>query len=223
MLYIAATPIGNRADITLRALDVFKQADFILAEDTRKTGLFLKHYQIHTRIVSFYEHNAAARIPGVIKELKQGREIVLVSSAGTPAISDPGYKLIRECRRQGLALTSLPGPSSVINALTLTAFPRDRFGFLGYLPRKTTARRKLLAEAKTWEVTLICFESPFRLLSCLKDLAAVFGPEHRIALAREMTKKFEEVLECNLQEALRHFAQTKPRGEFTLVLSRETK
>jgi 16S rRNA (cytidine1402-2'-O)-methyltransferase len=219
MLYIVATPIGNLEDITLRALRILGEVDFILAEDTRKTGFLLKHFKIEKRLVSFFEHNEIKKIPWVIEELKEGKDIALVSSAGTPTISDPGYKLIRTCRKENLPLTSLPGPSSLSNALALTSMPHDKFTFLGYLPRKKGKRKTLLEEAKKAGLTTIFFESPFRLLSSLKDLKEIFGSQ-KVAILREMSKKFEQVLELSPQDALSYLAKSKLKGELVLVVGK---
>ncbi|UCD15229.1 MAG: 16S rRNA (cytidine(1402)-2'-O)-methyltransferase [Candidatus Omnitrophota bacterium] len=217
MLYIVATPIGNLEDITLRALRILGEVDFILAEDTRKTAILLKHFGIKKRLESFYEHNEKRKIPWIIEELKKGRNIALVSSAGTPTISDPGYKLVRECRKNCLIVTATPGPCSVINALSVTALPHDKFVFLGYFPRKAGERKKLLEKAK--ELTAIAFlESPFRIIKSLKDINQVLG-NRRVMIAREMTKKFEEIFEADLEEAIRHFEKKKTKGEFTVIVS----
>ena len=218
-MYIVATPIGNLEDITLRALRILGEADFILAEDTRKTGFLLKHFKIAKKLVSFFEHNEIKKIPWVIEELKKGKNIALVSSAGTPTISDPGYKLIRTCRKENLPLTSLPGPSSLSNALALTSMPHDKFTFLGYLPRKKGKRKALLEEAKKAGLTTVFFESPFRLLSSLKDLKEIFGSQ-KVAILREMSKKFEQVLEVSPQDALSYFAKSKLKGELVLVVGK---
>lgn len=218
MLYIVATPIGNLEDITLRALRVLGEVDFILAEDTRKTANLLARCKIENSLNSFFEHNEAQKIPAIIRELKKGKNIALVSSAGAPSISDPGYKLIRECRCQNLAITSLPGPCSAINALTLSSLPRDKFIFLGYLPRKKGARRRLFSELKQSKLTLVFFESPYRLLKTLSDLKEIFG-NPRISICREMTKKFEEVIEEDIEQAISHFKAKPAKGEFTLVVN----
>jgi len=217
MLYIVATPIGNLEDITLRALRILKEADLILAEDTRKTGLLLKHFEIKKPLKSFHDHNEAKMTPWIIEELKKAKAVALVSNAGTPTISDPGYKLVRECRRNSLPLTAIPGPSSVINALSLSSCAHDKFAFLGYLARKTGERKKTLEKAKGWQCAIVFFESPFRLLSTLKDLKDVMGNK-RLTITREMTKKFEEVLELTVEEAIRRFEETKPKGELTIVI-----
>ncbi|MDD5584605.1 MAG: 16S rRNA (cytidine(1402)-2'-O)-methyltransferase [Candidatus Omnitrophica bacterium] len=220
MLYIVPTPIGNLEDITLRALRILKEVDCVLAEDTRKTGFLLAQFNIKKPLVSFYEHNEIEKIPWVIEELKAGKSIALVSSAGTPTVSDPGYKLVRECRKEALAVTSLPGASSVITALAVSSLPRDKFVFLGYLARKRGERTKLLEKIKTWEVTSIFLESPFRVVSALKTLREVLG-NRRVTIAREMTKKFEEVFEGTLEEGLTHFSKHTPKGEFVIVVDRE--
>ena len=219
MLYVIATPIGNLEDITLRAVRILGEVDLILAEDTRKTGMLLKRLDIKKNLFSFYEHNELKKIPQVIEQLKQGKNIALVSSAGTPTVSDPGYKLIKACREEQLPITSLTGPSSVINCLALTSLPHDKFVFLGYLPRKPSARRKLLKKVKEWELTLVFFESPYRVAASLKAIAEIFD-SCRVAIGREMTKKFEEVLELEIEEAINHFSQKKPKGEFVLAVNK---
>ncbi len=217
MLYVVATPIGNLEDITLRAIRILGEVDLILAEDTRKTGLLLKRLGIKKDLFSFYEHNELKKIPQIIERLKQGKNIALVSSAGTPTISDPGYKLIKTCRQEHLPITSLPGPSSIINCLALTSLPHDKFAFLGYLPRKPSARRKLFKKVKEWELALVFFESPYRVAASLKAIAEILG-SRRVAIGREMTKKFEEVLELEVEEAINHFSQKQPKGEFVLAI-----
>ena len=220
MLYIVATPIGNLEDITLRAVRVLKEVDLILAEDTRKTGLLLAHFNIKKPLFSFYEHNETEKIPWVIDALKQGKNIALVSSAGTPTISDPGYKLVRECRKEALAVTSLPGACCVITALSASSLPREKFIFLGYLARKQGERTRLLEKIKTWEVTTIFFESPYRLIASLGFLRKILG-NRKVTIGRELTKKFEEVFEGTLEEALAHFSKHQIKGEFTIVVGRE--
>jgi 16S rRNA (cytidine1402-2'-O)-methyltransferase len=220
MLYIIATPIGNLEDITLRALKILKEIDFILCEDTRKTALLLKRFGIKKKLFSFYEHNEIKRIPWVINQLKKGKKIALVSNAGTPTVSDPGYKLVRECKKYNLPITSLPGASSLVCALSLSAIPHDKFIFLGYLPRKKGERKKILEKVKPYEINLVFFETPHRLLDSLKDSKEIFGKK-RITICRELTKKFEQVLETDLEEAIKYFEENKARGEFTLVLENQ--
>ena len=217
MLYIVATPIGNLEDITLRALRILKEADLILTEDTRKSGLLLKHFGIKKILKSFHDHNEAKVTPWVIEELRKGKDVALVSNAGTPTISDPGYKLVRACRKESLAVTAAPGPSGVTNALSLSSCAHDKFAFLGYLPRKAGERKKTFEKIKDWQCAIVFFESPFRVLKALKDLQEILGNK-QLSIAREMTKKFEEVLEVNTEEALRYFEQHKPKGEFTIVI-----
>ncbi|MBU2102061.1 MAG: 16S rRNA (cytidine(1402)-2'-O)-methyltransferase [Candidatus Omnitrophota bacterium] len=221
MLYIVATPIGNLEDITLHAVRVLGEVDWVLAEDTRKTGLLLAHYRIKKPLVSFYEHNEVKKTPWVIEELKKGMAMALVSSAGTPTISDPGYKLVRACADEQLTVTALPGPSSIMNALALSVVPHDKFIFVGYLPRKRGERERLLTKIKAWDVTCIFLESPFRIRQTLVDIQTLVGAR-RVSLCREMTKKFEEVRTLPVDEAIAHVAAGTPKGEFTVVLERAT-
>jgi len=217
MLYIVATPIGNLEDITLRASRILSEVDLVLAEDTRKTGLLLQRLNIKKDLVSFYEHNEIRKIPLVIEKLKKGRDIALVSSAGTPTISDPGYKLINTCREEGIPVTSLPGPSSIINCLALSSIPHDKFAFLGYMPRKKSAQKKLLERAKEWGLTLVFFESPYRVLKSLKVIKETLGGV-QVVVAREMTKKFEEVYGAGVEEVIEHFSKKEPKGEFVIAI-----
>lgn len=217
MLYIIATPIGNLEDITLRALNVLKSVDSILAEDTRKTAILLNHFSIKKPLHSFYDHNEAQRVPQIVEDLKQNQNIALVSSAGVPTISDPGYKLIRECRKNNLPITALPGPSSVINALTLSSIPHNKFLFLGYLSRKSNEQKKIISQLIEWGGAIVFFESPYRIVKTLENLKEILG-ERQLTITREMTKKFEEVLELTATCAINHFEKTKPLGEFTIVV-----
>ncbi len=217
MLYIVATPIGNLEDITLRASRILGEVDLVLAEDTRKTGVLLQRLNIKKDLVSFYEHNEIRKIPLVIEELKKGKNIALVSNAGTPTISDPGYKLIKICREEGIPVTSLPGPNSIINCLALSSMPHDKFAFLGYMPRKGSAQKKLLERTKEWGLTLVFFESPYRILKSLKVIKETLGGV-RVAIAREMTKKFEEVYEAEVEEVIEHFSKKEPKGEFVIAI-----
>jgi len=217
MLYIVATPIGNLEDITLRALRVLREADMVLAEDTRKTGFLLAHFEIKKPLVSFFEHSEIKKIPWVIEELKKEKKIALVSDAGTPTLSDPGYRLVRECKKENLPVEVIPGASSVTAALSGTSVPHDKFIFLGYLPRKHNERIKLIGKLKGIEAAIVFFESPFRIVSALKDISEVAG-NIKIAIARELTKKFEEIIEMDINEAILHFEKTKPKGEFVVIL-----
>jgi len=217
MLYIVATPIGNLEDITIRAVRILGEVELILAEDTRKTGMLLKRLNIKKDLVSLYEHNEVRKIPLIVEELKKGRNIAMVSSAGTPTISDPGYKLIRTCREEGIPVTSLPGPSSIINCLALSSISHDKFVFLGYMPRKKSGQKKLLEETKEWGINLVFFESPHRIVKSLGLIKEVLG-EVRVVIGREMTKKFEEILEIGVSQAIEHFSKKEPKGEFVLVV-----
>lgn len=217
MLYLVATPIGNLEDITLRALRVFKEADLILAEDTRKTAVLLNHFGINKKLESFYDHNESRKSPFVIEQLKAGKTIVLVSSAGTPAISDPGYKLVRECRKEHIPLTSVPGCCSIINGVVLSSLPHDKFIFIGYLPRKNGEKKRVLETIKEIPAAAVFLESPFRIAKSLKDALQILG-DRKVTIAREMTKKFEEVFEGDISAAIEHFERKPVKGEITVII-----
>lgn len=216
-LYLVATPIGNLEDLTHRARRVLAEVDVIACEDTRHTRHLLAHYGITTSLVSYHEHNEARRTAELLRRLRGGENVALVSDAGTPAVSDPGYTLIREAGAAGLPVVSIPGPSAVIAALTVSGLPPDRFVFVGFLPRKSGERRRALEEIATVPWTLVMFEAPHRITAVLHDVREVFG-DRRIALARELTKKFEDVFRGTVSEALEHVRVHPPRGEFTIVL-----
>ncbi len=218
MLYILATPLGNVEDISLRALRVLKEADLILAEDTRKAGLLLKHFHIpKKKLLSFYEHNEEKRIPSVLRVLRKDKKIVLISRAGTPLISDPGFKLIKKCIEEEISFTAVPGPSALINALVLSGLSLDNFLFLGFLPRRKGKRIKKIKEIKSLPYTLILFEAPHRLLDTLKELREILG-ERRICVCREMTKIYEGVLRGDISQLIQDLSGRSLRGEYTLVL-----
>ena len=216
-LYLVSTPIGNLKDITLRAIEVLSSVDVIACEDTRKTGLLLQKLEIKTKpqLLSYYEENEQGRIPQIIGFLKQNKSVALVSNAGTPTISDPGYKLVRECLNQGIAVESIPGPSSVLTALTVSGLPTDKFLFLGFLPKKE-GKRKTILESLPKKTTIIFFESPFRLLKTLKELKEIFG-DIDIVICRELTKIFEEIQREKIGDLINHFEQIKPKGELTIL------
>lgn len=216
-LYLCATPIGNLGDITLRALEVLRGADVVLAEDTRRTGTLLKEHGIRAPLMSFHDHNEAERVPQVIGLLEQGRRVVLVSDAGSPLLADPGFRLVREVVARGLPVTALPGASALLPALALSALPPHPFLFLGFLPRKAGQRRRLLAEAAALPWTVVCYEAPHRLLEALDDLAEVAGRDRPVAVARELTKRFEEVVRGTVSEVADRFRTQPPRGELVLV------
>ena len=217
MLYVVATPIGNLEDITLRALRILKEVDLVLAEDTRKSGFLLANFATKKPLISFFEHSEIQKIPWIIEELKKGKNIAVISDAGTPTLSDPGYKLIRECRKEKIPVVTVPGPSSITAALSITSIPHDKFIFLGYLPRKHNERLKLFEKVKHFEAAIVFFESPFRIVSALRDIKEVVGDKN-VAIARELTKKFEEVLELPISEAIAHFEKITPKGEFVIIL-----
>ena len=218
-LYLVATPIGNAADITLRALALLAHADLVACEDSRVTGPLLKRYGIDTPLFPYHEHNAAKVRPQLIEKLKAGAVVALVSDAGTPLVNDPGYKLVRACIEEGIAVTALPGASAVLAGLSLSGLPTDRFLYAGFPPPKQAARRKWLAELNAVQATLVLLESPQRLADSLADMAAVLGPREA-AVARELTKKFEEVRRGQLAELATHYAEAgAPKGEITLAIA----
>ncbi len=217
-LYVVATPIGNAADITLRALDTLGRATAIACEDTRVTAKLMGIHGIHTPFVSYHEHNAAKMRPILIERMQAGESIALVTDAGTPLVSDPGYKLVRDCVAAGVAVTTLPGASAPLVALVLSGLPTDRFLFAGFLPNKSSARRATAGELKNVPATLVFFESPQRLPDSLADLADILGPREA-AVARELTKLYEEVRRGTLPELAAHYAEAgPPRGEVVLVI-----
>jgi len=224
-LYIVATPIGNLEDMTLRGIKTLGQADIILAEDTRSTGKLLKHHKISSqKLLSFFEGNEEKRIAEVISLLREDKTIALVSESGTPLISDPGFKLVRELTKLGIDLEVIPGPTALIAALTVSGLPTNAFCFLGYLPKKRTRANKILGNVKKSleeaEVikTVILYESPHRLIKALQSIKEVFG-DINIVVARELTKMHEEVRREKVSEAIVHFNSVKPRGEFVLLFS----
>ena len=216
-LYIVATPLGNLEDITLRALRILREVSLIATEDTRTTGQLLKHFEIRRPLVSYYEHNKVTRLERVLEALAEG-DVALVSEAGTPLISDPGYELVRVAIERGFAVISIPGPSALTVALPASGLPLDRFLFLGFLPRKTGDRRRLLEEVKSQKATLLFFEAPHRLRDTLADMVDILGADRPIAACRELTKLHEEIWRGTLAEARREWEQREPRGEFTLVV-----
>jgi len=215
-LYIVATPIGNLQDISLRAIETLKGADLIACEDTRHTKILLERYSIRRKLISYYEHNKLKRIPQLIGYLKEGKRIALVSDAGTPGISDPGYRIIREAIDNDIDIEVIPGPSAAIAALALSGMPTDRFVFEGFLPNKGERRKRKLATLKSEERTIIVYESPHRVLATLNDMQEVFG-DIKVACIREITKKFEEVKRGYISDIVTYFNGKKPRGEFVII------
>lgn len=220
-LYVVATPIGNLEDITLRALRILREADLIAAEDTRHTGQLLRHFEIDKPLLSLHEHNERNRLEQVVALLEQGKKIALVSDAGTPLISDPGFPLVRELRHRGLPVIPIPGPSSVLAALSVAGLPTDRFVFEGFLPAKSTARRERLRALAGEQRTLIFFESSHRVSDSLADMIAALGGERLAVIARELTKRFEDIQSATLAELaewLRADAN-RTRGEFVMLVA----
>jgi 16S rRNA (cytidine1402-2'-O)-methyltransferase len=218
-LVLVATPIGNAGDIGLRAIKALERADILACEDTRVTGRLLKRLDVTASMTAYHEHNAERVRPILLEFLRDGKTVALVSDAGTPLISDPGYKLVRACITEGLPVTAVPGPSAVLAALTLSGLPTDRFLFAGFLPPRRGTRRRELAEIKDLRATLVFFESARRLASSLADMADLLGPR-AAAVAREMTKLFEEVRRADLPDLARHYAERgAPKGEVVVVVA----
>lgn len=221
-LYIVPTPIGNLEDITLRAIRILKEVDFILAEDTRTTSFLLKHLGIEKRMYSHHKFNEHATVKMVAESIEAGRTVALVSDAGTPGISDPGFLLVRTCVEAGIEVETLPGATAFVPALVQSGFPCDRFCFEGFLPQKK-GRMKRLEALRGEERTIIFYESPYRVVKLLEQLAELFGEERRVSVSREITKKFEETQRGTLAEVLEYFSQHEPKGEFVVVLEGEVK
>jgi len=217
MLYIVGTPIGNLKDITLRALEVLKSVFLIACEDTRHTRILLQHYGITTATTSYFQHNRFAKGEYIIGLLKEGKDVALVSDAGMPGISDPGYHLINLAIKNDLALTVIPGPTALINALVLSGKPAHVFFFQGFLPVKQGARKTRLKELLQKKETIILYESCHRLLATLEDIDAIFGKRDTVC-ARELTKKFEEIKRGTARALREHFQGSRPRGEFVIIL-----
>lgn len=219
MLYIVATPIGNLKDISLRALETLEKVDYILAEDTRRIGLLLSNLKIKkkAKLISFYDQVEEQKSPEVLALLDEGKDIALVSDAGTPLISDPGYKLVKRCGELGYLISSIPGPSALINALVLSGLPSARFSFLGFLPKKTGGRLKLLKKYKLVDGVKIVYESPFRVKKLLKEIENVYGVETEVSICREMTKKFEEIIKGKVKEVSKLIEKRNIKGEVVVV------
>ena len=218
MLYVVATPIGNLGDITLRALDVLRDVDLVAAEDTRHSGMLLKHFGIKKPFLSYHEHNEAMRTAQLIERLAAGEKIALITDAGMPGLSDPGARLIRECIKREVPFTIVPGTSSILAALVGSGFATEKFCFRGFLPVKSGRRERELCSAAQREETTIFFESPYRLT---KTLAACIDitPDRQVCVARELTKKFEEFRRGTASELLAHYEAHPPKGEIVLIIS----
>lgn len=216
-LYLVATPIGNLQDITLRALEVLRKVDLVVAEDTRKAMGLLNHFGIRKRTLSFHKHSPPRRVEEIIEHLKGGKEVALISEAGTPGISDPGEEVVRRCAEEGIRTVPIPGPSALTSALSVSGFCTQRFVFEAFLPRKKGKRRKLLEKLKEEERTIVFFEAPHRVEETLVDLLEIIG-NRRLAICRELTKIHEEIFRGNVEEALEWARSKEIRGEITVIL-----
>ena len=221
-LYIVSTPIGNLEDITLRALRVLKEVDLIAAEDTRRTGLLLKHFGIDKPLTSYFEGNELRKREFILSRLQEGSDVALVSDAGTPGISDPGFRLIRLAIENDVSVVPVPGPSAVVAALSVAGLPTDSFFFKGFLPHKSKKRRDLLEELKERRETLVFYESPHRIVETLQDVLDILG-DREIALARELTKVYEEVLRGGVSEIQKGIGSRRLKGEIVVVVSGKRK
>ena len=217
ILYVVPTPVGNMEDITLRALRILKEADLILAEDTRTSGKLLKHYDIHNHLQSHHKFNEHGTSQAVVERLKAGQTIALISDAGTPGISDPGFFLVREAVAAGIEVQCLPGATALIPALVSSGLPDERFCFEGFLPQKK-GRQTRLESLREETRTMVFYESPYRVVKTLQQFAEVFGEERRVSCCREISKVHEESVRGTIAEVLTHFKETEPRGEFVIVV-----
>ena len=217
-LFIVPTPIGNLGDITFRAIETLKSVNLILAEDTRTSLKLLKHYKINSKIESYHMHNEHKKADSIINKITEGNTIALISDAGTPSISDPGFLLVRECIKNNIEIECLPGATALITALVISGLPSDKFLFEGFLPAKK-GRTKRLKELSNEKKTIIFYESPHRILKTLKDFSNYFSPEKQVSVSREITKIYENTFRGTIDESIEHFEKNKPKGEFVIVLS----
>lgn len=218
-LYIVGTPIGNLEDMTFRAVRILQAVDIIAAEDTRHTGKLLQHFQVQTPQMSYHEHNRSSRIPELLEYLQFGKAIALVSDAGMPGISDPGYELVKACVDAGITVVPIPSATAAITALSASGLPTNRFIFDGFLPAKSQQRREYLESLLTESRTLVFYESPHRLRDTLQDLADILGSDRLIVIARELTKLYEEFWRGTISDAIAHYQQKEPQGEYTLLVA----
>lgn len=218
-LYIVGTPIGNLEDMTFRAVRILQSVDLIAAEDTRHTGKLLQHFQIKTPQISYHDHNRTSRTPELIFRLKQGTAIALVTDAGMPGISDPGYELVKAAADENILVVPIPGVSAVVTGLSASGLPSDRFAFEGFLPAKEKERRTYLEALKTETRTLVFYEAPHRVQKTLQDMGSVLGRDRAITLARELTKMHEEFWRGTVGDAIAHYTDHEPKGEFTIILA----
>lgn len=220
-LYLVPTPVGNLADITLRALEVLKSADAILCEDTRTSGKLLKHYQIQKPLYSYHQHNEHKVTENLVQQLKSGKTLALVTDAGTPAISDPGFFLVRACLQEGIAVECLPGATAFVPALAQSGLPTNRFSFEGFLPQKK-GRKTMLEKMALEERTMILYESPHRLVKCLEELKAHLGADRQASVSRELSKMFEDTRRGTLEELIAFYTQHPAKGEIVIVVAGKT-
>ena len=218
ILYIVPTPVGNMEDMTLRAIRILKEADLVLAEDTRTSGILMKHYQIQQHPVSHHKFNEHGTSASVVERLLAGQTVALVSDAGTPGISDPGFFLVREAIRAGIEVQTLPGATAFVPALVSSGLPCDRFCFEGFLPQKK-GRQSKIASLRDEERTMVFYESPYRVLKLLQQFSEVFGPDRQVSVCREISKVHEESVRGALSEVIAHFTEHEPRGEFVVVVA----
>ena len=216
-LYLVATPIGNLEDITFRAVQCLKEVDLIACEDTRHSRILLDHYEIRTPVTSYHEHNKYDKAAELVLKMQQGQNVAVITDAGTPGISDPGEELVRQAREAGIMVTSLPGPSAVITALSMSGLSSRRFVFEGFLPQEKKERKAALARIEGETRTIVLYEAPHRILKTLEELHAILG-ERELRICRELTKKYEEVLEFTVPEAIEYFEQNSPRGEMVILV-----
>jgi 16S rRNA (cytidine1402-2'-O)-methyltransferase len=221
LLYIVATPIGNLSDITIRAVEILKKVDAVLAEDTRHTKKLFEHYEIGSPLVAFHEHNENEKVDYILAQIGSGKSLALVSDAGTPLISDPGYNLVLEAKKNGISVVPIPGPSALIAALSSSGIECNNFTFFGFLPSKQSARLRLLKTKKSLNETIIFYESPKRILAALIDMLEVFGEKRQVCLAKEITKSFETILNDNLVNLIEYLTSdsSHQKGEFVIIIS----
>lgn len=222
MLYIVPTPVGNLEDITLRALRVLKEADLILAEDTRTSGILLKHYDIHNHMQSYHKFNEHKTVEHLVERIKAGQTLALISDAGTPGISDPGFLLARECAKEGVEVQCLPGATAFVPALVVSGLPCDKFVFEGFLPQKK-GRQSRLKELAAEERSIVFYESPYRVLKTLMQFREIFGGNRDIAVCREISKVHEQIVRGSIDNAIEHFNAVEPKGEFVIIVGAKTK
>ena len=222
ILYVVPTPIGNLEDMTFRAINVLKKCDFILAEDTRKSGFLLKHYEIETKMFSHHKFNEHKSSQQIVERILAGADVALISDAGTPAISDPGFLLVRSCIENGIGVECLPGATAFVPALVMSGMPSDRFCFEGFLPHKK-GRQSRLRELENEQRTMVFYESPYRVMKTLTQFAETFGENRYVSVSREISKLYEETIRGSVAELIAHFTNNEPRGEFVIVVNGKEK